>query len=370
MDPLQLDLDACRLRQQRLIQVLQDHGLEQAVITTSTTIHWLTGGYFGTVATPAAMLRADGHLTLVAPAREGKPLPDGLAADEVIPYFWKLHSTMRDDQRAASSRALIAAVAANAEAAGVEFSTFPQHLRDHLSGPLTDLDTVIFSLRRRKDADEMRLLRRAIEINDAMYTHAREALHAGTNELELYGRMQAVATRELGEPLTYFGQDFQCNSRGGPPRNRQAQCGELYIFDLGVGVRGYYSDNARTFAVGRDPSDAQLQAWGRIVQVLEMVEERVRPGVSAKAVFEEAQQMLDDAQPFVFDHHLGHGVGLAPHEGPHLNPNWDDTFAVGDFFTAEPGLYHEDLRTGIRLEQNYLVTDDGVERLTHFPLDL
>ena len=64
------------------------------------------------------------------------------------------------------------------------------------------------------------------------------------------------------------------------------------------------------------------------------------------------------------------GIGLFPHEGPHLNPQWDDTFEVGDVFTAEPGLYAPDLRGGIRLENDYLVTATGVELLSDFPLEL
>ena len=62
-------------------------------------------------------------------------------------------------------------------------------------------------------------------------------------------------------------------------------------------------------------------------------------------------------------------MGLAPHEGPHLNPNWDDVFEVGDYFTAEPGLYHDDLRQGLRLEQNYVVTESGAQLLTDWPLE-
>ncbi|MEM6799528.1 MAG: M24 family metallopeptidase, partial [Planctomycetota bacterium] len=52
------------------------------------------------------------------------------------------------------------------------------------------------------------------------------------------------------------------------------------------------------------------------------------------------------------------------------NPNWDDTFQAGDYFTVEPGLYHDNLRQGIRLEQNYVVTETGVELLTDWPLGL
>jgi Xaa-Pro aminopeptidase len=69
---------------------------------------------------------------------------------------------------------------------------------------------------------------------------------------------------------------------------------------------------------------------------------------------------------------LGHGIGLFPHEGPHLNPRpeWDDVFEEGDVFTVEPGLYTPEMRAGIRLENDYLVTATGVELLSDFPLEL
>ena len=63
-------------------------------------------------------------------------------------------------------------------------------------------------------------------------------------------------------------------------------------------------------------------------------------------------------------------VALAGHEAPHLNPNWDDTFQAGEVIAVEPGLYAPELRAGIRLENNYLVTETGVELLSDFPLEL
>ncbi len=71
-----------------------------------------------------------------------------------------------------------------------------------------------------------------------------------------------------------------------------------------------------------------------------------------------------------FNHHLGHGIGLFPHEGPHLNPHWDDTFVEGDVFACEPGLYAPELHAGLRIENDYLVTASGVELLSPFPLEL
>ena len=53
-----------------------------------------------------------------------------------------------------------------------------------------------------------------------------------------------------------------------------------------------------------------------------------------------------------------------------MNPNWDDQFNEGDVFTVEPGLYTEALHAGIRIEEDYLVTSDGVRQLTSTPTEL
>lgn len=362
-----VDVAACRGRQRRLLAEMELAGLEMVVLTRGESVQWLTGAQVGGLFAPAAAMDAAGHVTLVLPSRKVTPT---LAADEVLPYEEKWHSTLRDEQRAASNRVLLGAFPEGLRRVGGEWSCLGPELLGALGDEVADVEPTLFRLRRRKDADELRMLQRANEANRAMYARAREMVEPGVNELDVYSELQAVAVRELGEALTYFGQDFRCNARGGLPRDRRAAAGELYILDLGVGFRGYYSDNARTIAVDGSPTDEQQLAWERICEVFALVESTVRPGVSCRQLFEDVQVLLDKSAPWVFNHHLGHGVGLLPHEGPHLNPHWDDVFEEGDFFTAEPGLYHEELRHGIRLEENYVVTGDGVTRLTDFPLDL
>ena len=310
---------------------------------------------------------SSGRVTLVLPSRQ---VDSVVAADEVVGYEEKWHSTMRDEQRATSNERFVETLKIRPNHVGGEWSNLGPRLLAEFGGNLTNVEPTMFHLRRRKEADEMRMLNRANDANRVMYALAREIIEPGINELDVYNQLQAAAVKELGEPLTYFGQDFQCNARGGGPRDRNAQAGELYILDLGVGFRGFYSDNARVISVDGNPTDAQQQAWEKLQEVFSLVSSRVKPGVSCKQVFQEVQELLDASKPWEFKHHLGHGVGLAPHEGPHLNPFWDDTFEVGDFFTAEPGLYHDELRQGIRLEENYLVTADGVECVTDFPLEL
>jgi Xaa-Pro aminopeptidase len=254
---------------------------------------------------------------------------------------------------------------------GAEGSLGLPGLSDLVAQSPADIEPDLWYLRRRKDADELALIRRAIDCTAAMYAAARAEIRPGITELELFSILQAAAVNAAGEPLTHPpGNDFQCNSPGGPPRLRRAEAGELFVLDLGPAYRGYYADNCRTVCVGGNPNDAQREAWSAIVAALKHVEQTVRPGVRCQAVFHEVKSQLDAVRPGAFFHHLGHGIGLFPHEAPHLNPRWDDVFEEGDVFTAEPGLYGEDLRAGIRLEENYVVTATGVEKLTEFALEL
>ena len=320
----------------------------------------------------AVCLDADGTSTLVATNSE----PEQIAADHLLTYEAQWHSTLRQEQLQIAVKCLADSVGVGAHRLGIEFSGCSPHavrafgVPDGSDKRLTDVDPFVWYLRRRKDPDELAMICRAVDCTEAMYARAREIIKPGMSELQVFSELQAAAVNVAGEPLVALGNDFQCNSPGGPPRDRVAQDGELFILDLGPCYRGYYADNCRTISVSEQPTDAQQEAWHSIVGVLEMVESNVRPGVSCRELFYRAKGMLDAYRPDAFTHHLGHSFGLYPHTAPHLNPHWDDTFQEGDTFTAEPGLYAEKLHAGIRLEQNYVVTADGVKRLTNFSLEL
>ena len=93
----------------------------------------------------------------------------------------------------------------------------------------------------------------------------------------------------------------------------------------------------------------------------------MRPGTRAHELYQIADDIFRQAGYEGMVHHLGHGIGLLPHEPPELNPNYDATFEVGDVFTMEPGLYSEEMRAGIRLEENYHLTELGLVQLTSYP---
>ncbi len=364
MDETAIHVTACRGRQQRLLQQMAEQGLDLVIVNQREHVQYLFGPHFAGTFQPAAALTSAGEAILVAPERR---MPPRHAADRLLGYAAQWHSTLRNDQRQASTEVLCQALgpAAFRGRLGVEFSCYARFFPD--SGTLYDIEPILYRLRRRKEPDELARIRRAVTATERMFARARSILQPGINELDVFSELQAVAVRECGEMLTGTGNDYQSGSRGGPPRDRAIQAGELYILDLGPAFRGYFADNTRTFPVG-EPTAAQRQAWEFVVRALEHVERSARPGKSARALFDEASAILQQSPRGTFNHHLGHGIGLFPHEAPHLNPAWDDTLEIGDVFAVEPGLYAPELAAGLRIENNYLVTSDGVERLTDFPL--
>jgi Xaa-Pro dipeptidase len=373
MSVFDINPTAVRGRQKRLLAEIQALDLDLAIVNLPEHVQWLTGPYVWRLVQSSAVLWADGRTAVVAPPKKVA----GAVVDEVHEYLAQLHSTLRNDQRQACSAVLVEALQARkpARKVGVEFSTFDMHTAAALSAAWSgvewvDLDPILYRLRRRKDADEMARLRHAIAATGKMYAHAREIIRPGLNELQMFNELQAVAVGHLGEMLTWTGNDYASGARGGPPRNRQIEDGELYILDLGPAFRGYNADTCRAIAVNGNPTEVQRRAARHVAEVFSIVENNVKPGESCKELFEECNRWLGEFKEARFDHHLGHGIGLFPHEAPHLNPNWDDRFEVGDVFTAEPGLYAEHLRAGIRLENDYLVTETGVELLSDFSLEL
>ena len=340
MGEFEIDTEACRGRQQRMLAAMERMKLDLIVVTGTQHVQWLAGPRFGWMYQPAAALTGDGHLLLVAPNRA----PDVAAADQVVTYEAQWNCTLRNDQRQASTAALIDALADRRFShVGIEYSAFPLYLLDW-DVHWQDVEPELYQLRRRKDPDELALIIKAIAATEQMYERAREIIEPGISELEVFSQLQSTAVRECGEMLTGTGNDYQCGSPGGPPRaGRTAQPGELYILDLGPAFRGYFADNCRTFAV-TTPSDAQRQAWTDVIRVFDFIEETARPGTRAAELFHQVAALLEEAAVGVFNHHLGHGIGLFPHEMPHLNARWDETLEVGDVFTAEPGLYAPNYR--------------------------
>ncbi len=355
-------------RQRRLLDVIHRRNLDAVVVGHRRHVYYLSAFWPFWLHESALVLTADGRSVLISAA-----VPEVAAADDLITFEANFVSTLRQEQPwVVANKAIAALKTRGVKRLGLDASEVSSQLAMTFDGECTSIEPDLWQLRRRKDPDELALMKVGIRCCEAMYGRARELIEPGVPELTVFADLHQVAVQTAGEPLTaLLGNDYACGEKGGPARGgRLARDGELYILDLGPAYRGYFSDNARTFAVNRRPTDQQHRPWEAIANALKLVEKLARPGVRCVDLFNAVHEHFRETLDTGMTHHLGHGVGLQPHEYPHLNPKWDDVLIEGEIFTAEPGQYSTVLAGGIRLENQYLVTANGVENLVNFPLDL
>ena len=161
----------------------------------------------------------------------------------------------------------------------------------------------------------------------------------------------------------------------GNPGARPFQRGEVALFDFGAQVAGYRSDMTRTLFVGA-ASDLDLALYQRVLDgqraAIAALQHAVESGASAlpsgRAADDAARAAMGDVDG-VYEHGLGHGIGLQTHESPSLSRGASEApLPSPTVFSVEPGIYLEE-RIGIRIED--LVAVDLVGRslstLTRFP---
>lgn len=239
------------------------------------------------------------------------------------------------------------------------------------SAEFVDVSAAMNELRARKDADEIAVIRECIRLDEIAYQTARAAAQPGVTEAELYGLCYAALAKEAGEPFYFLG-DFvagykRCRGAGGPPTNYRICKGDVIILDLWVCYHGYWADMSRTFVIGRKPTSQEVRVHDLLRKAMETAVKKFQPGVPAKDVYQTVHDVLDaDGWAKDWFHHAGHGLGCHPHEAPFFIPKSNQPLQEGMVCTLEPGVYRDGFG-GMRIEDNFLITKNGCERLSKFP---
>lgn len=239
--------------------------------------------------------------------------------------------------------------------------------------PTIDLGSVLRSLRRRKEPDEIELMRQCMRAAEAGHARAREVIKVGITDWDMYREIQAASIAAAGKPAFIYG-DFRATNAttpkaGGAPVGYILQSGDLYLLDYSVVIDGYRSDFTNTLSVG-SPSDEQMMIFELCAAAMRWGEATLRAGVPAREVFDAvATPLRETGYGDTFTHHAGHGIGLGHPEPPILVPESTDILEAGDVVTLEPGLYVSGIG-GVRIEHNYLITETGYERLSDHLISL
>ena len=236
-----------------------------------------------------------------------------------------------------------------------------------------DLGSVLRQLRRQKEPDEIELMRAAMRAGEAGHARAREVIRAGISDFDVYREIHAAAMQEAGKPVIVYGDFRVINAQqfrvGGLPTGQVLQTGDMFLMDFSVVIDGYRGDFTNVLSVGA-PSDEQMMLFELCEAAMRGGETALRAGATAREVHAAtARPLKESGYGDTFNHHAGHGIGLAHPEPPILVPDSDDVLLAGDVVTLEPGLYVEGIG-GIRIEHNYLITETGYEQMSNHLISL
>lgn len=323
---------------------------------------------------------------------------------------------------------------ATADAAETDSLTRGRHFmrlfaEGHPKLVVRDAHPILDSLRTRKSPAEAAMLRRAIDLTGGGLREVMRALKPGMMEYEVEAMFQAAFRRGGGD-----GDAFVAIVGSGPnstqyhynANDRRIGQGEVVVMDVGAAFGGYTADVTRTLPANGRFSKEQRAVYQIVRDAQEAAAKVARPGAPFAAWRGAAREViargvaklgLTEGVNATFDppwagqceadpvactqaflymaHGLGHGIGLEVHDRPHP---WygEGTFQPGDAFTIEPGIYVSRKlleilpdtpknramiarvrstverydNTGIRIEDDYLITDRGAEWLSRAPREL
>jgi Xaa-Pro aminopeptidase len=231
---------------------------------------------------------------------------------------------------------------------------------------------LVESLRAVKEESELDIIRHACAITDRVFERLTQVKFVGRTEREVSWDLTRLFHEEGGDGLA-FESIVGAGPTGARPHARASDrtigVGELVVIDAGCTVNGYASDYTRTFATGPLDDEAK-EAYEVVLSAQLAALEAIRADLPAIEADQAARRVVEDS-PFAgtFGHGLGHGLGLDVHEMPTMSTETKDVLVPNNVVTVEPGVYLPG-KFGIRIEDDVVVTQDGIENLTRFRKDL
>ncbi|HEX8199829.1 MAG TPA: Xaa-Pro peptidase family protein, partial [Isosphaeraceae bacterium] len=279
-----------------------------------------------------------------------------------------------DDQEGLAPARLYTPLARGPRAAESRAGRFAEAIRriaPHVQ--LIDLAPALASMRQVKSPAELAILRRAIAITAEAQRDARRTIRPGAFEYEAQAALEAAFTRNGAERPGFFsivGSGPNATRPHYHANRRRIEAGDLVVVDIGAEYHYYSADVTRTYPASGRFSPRQRAIYDVVLEAQHAAERAFRPGESTVDELQRAatQSMkaspARDAQGRTLDRHFPHGLGHWLGMDVHDVGDDDGPIPAGAVLTIEPGIYLPDEGIGVRIEDDYLVTPEGLVKLT------
>ena len=216
--------------------------------------------------------------------------------------------------------------------------------------------------------NKQKIQKNLIAVTNAFNTF-KKAFSLGKNTDELFGVFKASLDSELGSYEILYDYIFGEDTMGidGKTENYTPKLGDTVIMDISVKYDGVWCDVTRTFFVG-EPTAKQAQVYDMLKSAMKAGESALKVGAKACDIYSAVNGVYAKSG-YELVHHAGHKILTDAVMQPQFLPENNGLIESGSFYTLEPGLYKD---FGIRIENDYLLTDSGLENLFEglMPLDI
>ena len=369
----------------RVRALLEEEGLDALVVRAPDNVLYLTN-FWGMKGYEAVVFPREGEPTLVCLEASAEDAARTAWTDDVR----YLRGYADDDPRPPLARTidLVSEAARDYGTIGLELSlgtqasdrmvgeptTFTHDWFHSFGTDIADATPLLARARALKTGQELERMRLANEIAAAAMEHARAELRPGMKESQAAalwaGYVHGEGTGWKGQvelalaySLVWSGPGIKTFTATG---DLAVKADQPTLFEIWVCADGYWCDHTKNLCPGELRDDyAELER--QLLGVYERALEHCRPGASLAELDRLVRDGIAEAgYPGQPSHPIAHGVGARAHEPPYAHQAGSGTIEEGMVLAIEPGIYWEG-GGGLRVEDNFLVTADGVEKLSSFP---
>ena len=368
----------------RVRSLMAEEELDALVVRAPDNVLYLTN-FWGMKGYEIAVFPREGEPTLICLEASADDA-ERTAWTEDVRFF---RGYDESDARPPTARALEVGVEASKEhgRVGTELSLGTQAADRMVGEPTTytqawfaawpgaaDATPLLARARAIKTPQELERMRLANEIAAAAMEHVRGQLRPGMKESEAgaiwNGFVHGAGTGWRGKVELAHGFSLVWSGDGirtfTATANRPVQENEPTLFEIWVCADGYWCDHTKNLCPGAPTADYE-RLHGDLMAVYERAVGHCRPGASLAELDRLVRDGISHAgYPGQPSHPIAHGVGARAHEPPYAHQAGSGTIEEGMVLAIEPGAYWEG-GGGLRVEDNFLITAAGPEKLSSFP---